>query len=311
MAFSIYINDTDIFPVIYLKDEQTKTEAVIYSFGALWNAFFVDGKQNVVDSFNSCLDAKENITNGFKSCKLSPFPGRIPGGQYVFHQHEYKTGKFFLGGEAIHGLLYDALFEVIDFGADEESSFVTLQYKYAKSDEGFPFSYLCTITYKLERKNKIYIVTEIRNISDNEMPLSDGWHPYFMLGESVNDLYFQINSEKMLEYDDRLVPTGKISSFNKFQTPELFGETFLDNCFVLRDFNKPACVLKMDSGLQLTVRCDESYPFLQIYTPPHRRSIAIENLSAAPNAFNNAIGLTILKSGETKKFSAVYQFENV
>src|SRR5258705_10864013 len=143
MAFSVYTDDTDIFPVIHLKDEETKTEAVIYSFGALLNAFIIHGKQDVIAGFNSCSDAKENITNGFKSCKLSPFVCRIPGGKYVFNQQAYKTGKFFLGGEAIHGLLYDALFNIISSGADDTSAFVTLQYQYEKKNEGFPFDYTC------------------------------------------------------------------------------------------------------------------------------------------------------------------------
>lgn len=95
MAFSVYTDNTDIFSVIHLKDEKTKTGAVIYSFGALLNAFIINGQQNVIDGFNSCVDAKENITNGFKSCKLSPFVCRIPGGKYIFNQHAYKTGKFF------------------------------------------------------------------------------------------------------------------------------------------------------------------------------------------------------------------------
>ena len=102
MAFSFYSDETDIFPVFRLRNEETQTEAVVYSFGGLLNAFIVNG-QNVVDGFSSCRDAKENITNGFKSCKLSPFVCRVNNGEYEFQNKKYKTGKFFLGEEAIHG----------------------------------------------------------------------------------------------------------------------------------------------------------------------------------------------------------------
>src|SRR5215471_18170870 len=101
MQFSIHVDASDIFPAIHLKDEDTKTKAVIYSFGGLLNAFVIDNN-NVIDGFKSCTDAKENITNGFKSCKLSPFVCRIPGGKYTFNEKWYQTGKFFLNGEAIH-----------------------------------------------------------------------------------------------------------------------------------------------------------------------------------------------------------------
>jgi aldose 1-epimerase len=309
MTFSFYRDDTDIFPVFRLRNKETQTEAVIYSFGGLLNAFIVNG-QNVVDGFTSCRDAKESITNGFKSCKLSPFVCRIPQGKYMFNEQEFTTGKFFLRTEAIHGLIYDALFEVTSSGTDEDSAFVFMQYKYTKKDEGFPFSYECAITYRLLKENKLSVITEIANNSNVEMPLSDGWHPYFTLGNSVNDLQFQMNTNKMLEFDDRLVPTGKILSYNKFQQPELFGDTFLDNCFILSDHNNPACILK-NKTLQLSILPDASYPYLQIYTPPHRKSIAIENLSGAPNAFNNKIGLIVLQPGERKKFSTSFQVQSV
>ena len=70
---------------------------------------------NIIDGFSSPQDAKENITNGFKSAKLSPFVCRIANGKYVFNDHEYKIDKFYLGEEAIHGLLFDAVFSIIRF----------------------------------------------------------------------------------------------------------------------------------------------------------------------------------------------------
>ena len=61
MKFSVNIKSDDIFPIIILKDEQHKTEAVIYAVGGLLNNFIIDGKQNIVDGFVSCTDAKENL----------------------------------------------------------------------------------------------------------------------------------------------------------------------------------------------------------------------------------------------------------
>jgi aldose 1-epimerase len=44
-----------------------------------------------------------------------------------------------------------------------------------------------------------------------------------------------------------------------------------------------------------------------LYTPPDRKSIAIENLSGAPNAFNNKIGLHYVKPQEDIVFETSYQ----
>ena len=107
------------------------------------------------------------------------------------------------------------------------AAFVKLQYEYSKKDEGFPFEYSCEITYRLEENNKLSISTTIINKSNEEMPLSDGWHPYFKFDQSIDNLLFKINADQILEFDDKLLPTGKIFPFNKFQTPEKLN----DRCF--------------------------------------------------------------------------------
>ena len=61
------------------------------------------------------------------------------------------------------------------------------------------------------------------------------------------------------------------------------------------------------NGVSLKIQPQSNYPFLQIYTPPHRKSIALENLSAAPDALNNKMGLTILGKNKSQKFITEYK----
>jgi aldose 1-epimerase len=308
MKFSVDINKNEIFPVITLKNEDEKTSAEIYAFGALLNSFVVNNSINIIDGFVSPQDAKDNIYNGFKSAKLSPFVCRIKNGKYFFDNKEYKIDKYYLGEEAIHGLLFDELFSVIDYNANDDGAFVTLEYYYAKQHEGFPFQYKCTIKYRLERNNQLVIETNVINNANKPMPLSDGWHPYFTLGAKVDELLFMMNSDKLVEFTSSLVPTGNVNEYKKFQQPETLGDTFLDNCFLLKENKSPACVLRNDkSGIELHILPDASYRYLQVYTPPHRNSIAIENLSSTPDAFNNKMGLIILDAGEAVQFKTTFQ----
>jgi aldose 1-epimerase len=68
----------------------------------------------------------------------------------------------------------------------------------------------------------------------------------------------------------------------------------------------PTCVLQ-NQQLKLTVMPDNAYPILQLYIPDHRKSIAIENLSGAPDNFNNGIGLIQLAPNEARSFTTSYQ----
>ena len=308
MKFSIGINSNEIFPVITLKNEEEKTSVEIYAFGALLNRFVINNSINIIDGFTSPQDAKDNIVNGFKSAKLSPFVCRIKDGKYDFNNHAYKINKYYLGEEAIHGLLFDVTFTLVDHGADNNNAFATLEYNYTKQNEGFPFQYTCSVTYRLEANSKLVIETSIINRSDTAMPLSDGWHPYFSLGGKIDELSFQLNSNKLVEFTDRLVPTGTIIEYEKFQQSEILGDDFLDNCFLLNENNEAACVLRNSTtGLALHIWPDAAYPYLQVYTPPHRNSIAIENLSSTPDAFNNKMGLMILNAGEKAQFKTALQ----
>jgi aldose 1-epimerase len=311
MRFSVQVNEEDLFPVIRLRDKTNDTEAEIYSFGAILNSFTVEGKKrriNVIDGFISPANARETITKTFKSSKLSPFVCRLKKGEYIFNGEMYKIEKFYLDSEAIHGLLFDATFTVEDYGTGDSSAFVRLLYKYSKKEEGYPFAYAVDVVYTLKANNTLSIQTLVINNSEEDMPLNDGWHPYFQLGETVNNLHVQFNSNAMVEFNSDLLPTGKFTPYSKFERMELFGETRLDNCFVLKNSLQPACILRDEkAGIQLSIKTDESYPYLQVFTPGHRKSIAIENLSSAPDSFNNGIGLIIVKPGEQYSFATSYQ----
>jgi aldose 1-epimerase len=97
--------------------------------------------------------------------------------------------------------------------------------------------------------------------------------------------------------------------FDDFNKERLIGQTQLDNCFVLaRGGSDPVCTLfNPGSGLRISFFPDDGYPYLQIFTPPGRQSVAIENLSAAPDSFNNHMGLTLLSPGHSQTFTVNYK----
>ncbi|MDO4434347.1 MAG: aldose 1-epimerase [Alysiella sp.] len=300
--FYIQINPQSLV----LQSENHQVE--ILPFGAILNQFSIkkqyDSWINVIAAFADENQARSQITNGFRSAKLSPFACRLNESRYVFEKTEYVCKKYVLNGHTIHGLMYNFDFSIQNHGADEQSAWVELLANYTQDNLGFPFEYQLFVKYILDTTG-LTIETTATNTGKRAMPLADGWHPYFTLGGKVDDWYLQINSTQMIEFDENLLPTGKMLPESRFQTAESLQNVFLDNSFVLNNQTDVSCILQNDDFI-LQIFAQQNYPYLQIYIPPERDCVAIENLSGAPDCFNNGLGLTILQAAESKTFITKY-----
>lgn len=309
MRFNVSIKQDQSEPIIVLSDSTTGCTAELYAFGGLLNALTipVNGKSfNCIDGFNTVEEAKNNITAAFKSAKLSPFVCRLSNGSYDLNEQKYTVKKNYLGAHALHGLIYDAVYTLGNTVASEESAAINLHYHYAKNDPGYPFTFDVSICWELCPFNLLNVTTTISHQNDQPIPFADGWHPYFTLGNSIDECTLQFDSDCQLEFDETLIPTGKKITDDRFLQKHSLAHIFLDNSYELAPDGK--CVFS-NKQLQLTVLPDKHYPILQVYTPEHRNSIAIENLSGAPDNFNNGIGLLMLVPNEVYQFKTSYQIE--
>ena len=297
MLFQVNTNTLQQHPVITLKNGNN-CSADIYAFGGFVNAFVVattDGLLNVIDGFTSVEDAIQNTTPAFKGSFLSPFTCRMKHGEFKFDANDYKIDKFYLEPHAIHGILFDAVYTITATEANDNEASVSLQHQYKGDDKGYPFSYTICHKWTLKAGNHLSVTTTITHTNSQPIPYAQGWHPYFTLGDNVDACALQFNSNTMLEFDATLLPTGRLIPNTQFENAVLLNGVFLDNCFELdTTINQPMCSITNDK-ITISIVPDKSYPYLQIYTPPHRKSIAIENLSGAPDCFNNGMGLQLIK----------------
>ena len=298
---------------IVLYSEGSHIE-ILPGCGAILNAWYVQtttGEMvNIIDGYDSPDDFTEHITSkGFRSCKMNPFVGRINKEGYEFAGQQYLPQKFALEGMPIHGLVYDAAYDVVHTHADESGVVVQLEVCYPVTDPGFPFQYTILVEYLLLPANRLTINTMVLNQHEDVIPMCDGWHPYFNLGAKIDDCTLEMATDNLLEFDDSLVPTGEVLEYSRFQHHELIGNAQLDNSFLLQHpLPGPACSFTNPAnGLTLQSWPDASYPIIHFYTPTDRQSLAIENLSAAPDAFNNRIGLIYLQPGESRTFSTTFK----
>ena len=300
--------------IIYIINNHTQTVVeILPGHGAMLNRFSINldsNDFNLVEGYSSEKELQQKLPTSYKSAKLSPFPCRIQYGRYTVNGREYEFPNKFIDGSAIHGLLFDSPFEMIDEYMTEQNASVTLQHVYKKRDEGYPFSYSCTINYKLLVNDTLEISTKVKNLDEEKIPVADGWHPYFRIGGKVDDWHLRFNSKKMLEFNDELIPTGKFLDVKEYEQGVLIGDRSLDNCFLLEhhDSDQPVCELSNENnGLRLYFYVLTNYPYLELYIPEDRESIAIENLSAAPDAFNNHMGISMLRAGQTETFTLRYR----
>jgi aldose 1-epimerase len=314
MAFEVQVSGNDRDQAIVLRDTTTGTTAEIYRFGALLNGFSIlfHGRPfNVVDGFASPAEAATTITPAFKSAKLSPFTCRLHQGRYSFAGTPYTIEKFYLPPHAIHGIIYDAVYDIKATHANETAASVTLQYHYAATDAGYPFAYDITVQWELKKNNALTVTTTLEHQLETAIPVADGWHPYFKLDTPVDNCTLEFDSAAMLEFDETLIPTGKVLPDHRFTEATSLNGIFLDNCFVLDPLTTQAECILSSRQLKLTITPAKSYPYLQVYTPEHRQSIAIENLSAPPDAFNNGIGLLLAEKNKPAIFSTTYRVETI
>jgi aldose 1-epimerase len=255
----------------------------------------------IIDGYKSEKDVNENLETSFKGSNLFPYPNRIADARFSFEGKDYELPMNFPHEKnAIHGLVYKKNFNVIEQESGEIGCKLFIKYMVEEKIEGYPFNYQLEITYKLHAEKGFECETKISNLDDQHIPFGHGWHPYFITGKSsINDLWLQFPSDEILEVNQRGIPTGKSEKYTNFNQLQQIAQTELDSCFLLEESEKPAeiHIVNRTKNFGYTIwqeRGINKYNFLQIYTPPKRKSIAIEPMTCAPNVFNNGKGLIVL-----------------
>jgi aldose 1-epimerase len=260
---------------------------------------------NIIAGDTTLETLSGSSSNFYRGAKLSPFPNRINSGEYMFGENEYQLEKN-EPPHALHGLFWNLPFMVQEYNITGSFARLILQADYKPLHTGFPFSYSISIEYTLEQ-SCFKCVTRIINAAGRDMPIGDGWHPYFTTGSTINLLKLQIPDSKRLEMNKSLIPTGNYLPGHLFAIPTLLNDTLLDDCFELDSPEGIAETKLLDEDKNVSIVVwqktgDRGYNFIQVYTHPDRNSIAIEPMSCAPDVFNNGNGLIILSPKESIEF---------
>lgn len=269
-----------------IKNSSNNTKAIIsLDEGGRLKELKFDGISVIKDQMS------QKYEDTFASSILFPFANRIKNGYYFFNDEEHQFNCNESGNKnALHGLVYNKKFEVIQQELHTNSGAVTLLYQEKEKSRGFPFFYDISIKYTLE-EHKITVSVEINNTDKQSFPFTLGWHPYFV-STDLHNSFLHFNSVQKIQFDHNLI-TDKIIDFEE-ETPYQIKANQLDDCYILRDnsieLSTPLYRVVLDTNTK------ENY--LQLYTPPNRQVIAIEPMTGISDSFNNKKGLQILQPNE-------------
>lgn len=260
------------------------TKAVIYpALGASLQQLYFDGETIINNLITK--DASISFLNSSCSAILFPFANRINDGCYQYNNQTYQlecneTAR----GHALHGLVYKKRFEVLSMSALEDVATAVLEYQYDGSGQGFPFPFTIQLTYTLT-VDSLTLAIDVHNIGTSSFPFSLGWHPYFY-STNLEASHLMMDSATCVLANERMIPTGQKAY--SFPNPLLIKDKNFDDAYVL---SNPAIAYQTPSyQISITTTQDSTTPYVQLYIPSHRQSIAIEPMTAAADCFNNDMG---------------------
>ncbi|MGF1721904.1 aldose 1-epimerase [Vibrio kyushuensis] len=286
---------------------------IINGFGAIINKYIVNHSPfSFIQGYSNPQELTDQNPYFSRSAKLFPFPNRLANGEYQFDDQHYQLPANFPWSEhAVHGLLYNQPFDVINSSADNNQASVTLRYKTDALHPQFPHAFVLDITYQIDLSGQLRCSTSIENLGSQSFPYGDAWHPYFTLNVPREQCLLTMPNCVELEHINDL-PSGNKYPFNRFSTPSSLANVSLNHCFEF-DLQSPIelSLQSKDGNTALHYQQDTSYPFIQLYTPDNESSLAIEPMTCPANAFNNRIGLLTLHPHQRSQFQwqcqAVYK----
>ncbi|MDX2301631.1 MAG: aldose 1-epimerase [Microscillaceae bacterium] len=294
--------------------------SILPEWGSILNEMQIrweDSFLNIIDGYADPEELKQTYKKTFKGSKLSPYPNRIREGKYTFEGIDYQLDiNFPHENNSIHGFLDDQVFEVLEEAHSTMYASLLLSHHYDGNINGYPFPYKIKVLYSFDIHNTLRVNTLIKNTGDRNMPLGHGWHPYFRTGNPIDSWEIQFAPTHQYLLDEKMIPTGATAPFTEFQGFKPIGDFDFDTAFALNSSHEAQTFRIRDLSKNLEINVVQEtgpnkYNFSQVFSPPHRQSLAIEPMTCAPNAFNNQIGLIVLAPGATIGFEYQIQIYKV
>ncbi|WP_341229826.1 aldose 1-epimerase family protein [Nocardioides salarius] len=270
--------------------------AVVTESGAALRELSYAGRP-LVDGFGL-----EEHSWGGRGQQLAPWPNRLAEGRFSFGGHELVLPLTEPElRNASHGLVRWAAWTL----EEHTDHSVSLTYR-LMARPGWPWTLDLHVVHDLSADGLTVTVTAT-NMSPEEAPYAAGSHPYLCVGAGpVDQLELTLPAATALRTDNLKRPVGSEHVEGgelDFRISRPLRSTVLDTAFtdLERDEWGRATTTLRDprSGEGVSLWVDPAWTHLQVYTaddagPSARRSLAVEPMTAPPDALRSGTDLVVL-----------------
>ena len=269
--------------------------AVVTESGAALRLLTHEGR-DLVDGF-----AADVMSSGGRGQLLMPWPNRVRDGKYSFGGRDLQLPLTEPArANASHGLVRWVAWTL----EEHTRSSVSLSYR-VMAQTGYPWTVDMHVLYDLSADG-LHVRQTATNLSDDDAPYASGAHPYLRVGEQVEPLELTIPARTRLLLDpERKLPTGHEAvggTSYDFSGGRAIGDAVLDVTFgdlVYDDGRANVTLCDPETGRGVRLWVDDRHRWLQVYTPEvasgrPRPGIAVEPMTAPPDAFNSGTDLVAL-----------------
>lgn len=244
------------------------------------------------------------LTPAASGVVLVPWPNRVRDGSWTQRGRTHQLPVTEPAtGSASHGLLRFTPYELVHESADA----VTLG-ALVIPRSGYPFHLETTVTYALTASG-IEVTHHLTNIGADDAPVAVGTHPYLCLGGvATADLALRLPAATRFVLDDRLLPIGEVPV-----TPDVdlrvgvrLGDITLNYAYGSLERaadGRVRTTLTAPDGRRVLLWQGRGFDYVQVYTmtgyPDQPLAVAVEPMTAPPDALNSGEGLKWLVPGES------------
>ncbi|BAU12645.1 aldose 1-epimerase [Leptolyngbya sp. NIES-3755] len=267
------------FDTYVLADRASNSKLeIVPDRGGIITSWQVQGRELLYMDTARFADPTLSVRGGIPI--LFPICGNLPNNTYTYKDQPYTLKQ--------HGFARDLPWEVVGQKTDGELSFTIALSSNAQTLEKYPFQFRLEFTYTLKGQT-LEIDQKITNLSDEAMPFSIGFHPYFLALEK-HQLRFEIPATEALDQRTQ----DRYPFFNTFD----FAQDEIDWAF-LEVSRQVSNVTDLSRHTRITLTAANEFPILVFWTVKGKDFYCLEPWSAPRNALNTGDRILSIEPGTT------------